>query len=147
LDLPSAAKLAKDLLADHGLAKAGWGFAFNRRKRVLGLCRFAEKRIELSSQFVMHNGEELVRDTVLHEIAHALAGPEAGHGAGWIRVCEQIGAKPERTCSEASMPKGAYLAVCPSCQTSHSRHRKPMAGRTYFCKTCGPKTGALRFKR
>lgn len=147
MDLPSAAKLAHELIKQHGLDQGGWGFAFNRRKRVLGLCRFDRKQIELSSVFVMQNTEAHVRDTVLHEIAHALAGPQAGHGPQWARVCQKIGAKPERTCSDASMPKGAYQATCAGCQTVHTRHRRPMSGRTYFCKRCGPKAGALVFKR
>jgi predicted SprT family Zn-dependent metalloprotease len=57
----------------------GWGFAFNKQRRGMGLCRYATRTIELSIYLVDRNGLEEVRDTILHEIAHALVGP--GHGA------------------------------------------------------------------
>ena len=40
--------------------------------------------------------EEKIRDTILHEIAHAIAGHAAGHGPKWKAACRQIGAIPER---------------------------------------------------
>ena len=67
-------------------------FVYNRGKRTLGMCDFTRKRIELSRYFVAHNDEAAVRDPLLHEIAHALAGEKAGHGPKWRRVCERIGA-------------------------------------------------------
>ena len=82
MDLPAARHLAETLLAEHGLSTADppWTFRFNRRKRALGTCHYGPRRIELSSHFVVANDPDEVRDTVLHEIAHALAGPMAGHG-------------------------------------------------------------------
>jgi len=146
MDLPSAAQLANALIAEHGLDRTGWTFAFNRRKRALGLCRYNEKRIELSHYFVADNDAPAVRETVLHEIAHALAGHKAKHGPGWVAVCRKIGAKPEATCSTAVMPKGAWQATCPSCNQVCSMHRKPMDGRKYNCRKCGSTQGRLRFR-
>ena len=96
MDRFDAARLARRLLAEHGLT--GWTFAFNRRKRSLGLCRYGERRIELSVHLVDLNSDEEVLDTLLHEIAHALCGPKAGHGAGWRARCLELGARPERLC-------------------------------------------------
>ena len=76
MDLDSAEQIAEHLMTRHGLMGRGWSFAFNRRKRSLGLCHYTARRIELSSHFVEMNDETQVRDTVLHEIAHALAGRE-----------------------------------------------------------------------
>ncbi|MFP4146006.1 MAG: SprT-like domain-containing protein [Phycisphaeraceae bacterium] len=137
-----AANLAQKLLAEHGLEN--WAFRYNHRKRAMGLCRYDEKRIELSLHFVRRNGEAAVRDTILHEIAHAIAGPEAGHGPKWRRVCQQIGAEPTR-CGEAKMPAGRWQATCPNCGQRYARHRRPMRGRTYHCRPCGPTRGRLRF--
>jgi len=123
----------------------GWAFAYNRRKRCLGLCRHDEKLIELSIFYVAANDEDSVRDTILHEVAHALAGPTAGHGPRWKAKCVQIGAKPERLDREATMPSGRWKATCPGCCKQYTRHRKPMRNRRYICRACGPDTGVLSF--
>ena len=47
--------LALGLMSRHGLRD--WTFAFNRRKRALGLCRYASKTIELSIYLVDANTE------------------------------------------------------------------------------------------
>jgi len=146
MDLTEARQLALELLQRHRLAQ--WTFAWNRRKRSLGLCRYAEKRIELSLYFVQANGVEPVRETILHEIAHALAGEKAGHGAAWKAMCAVVGCRPER-CDNGSavMPRGGWSAECPSCGKSYSRHRKPQKHARYWCRACGPKTGPVTFSR
>src|SRR4051794_12385578 len=94
MEFGEAERAARDLMLLFGLAD--WDFAWNWRKRALGLCRYRERRIELSRWFVKANGEEMVRETVLHEIAHALAGEKAGHGDRWKAMCVKVGCKPER---------------------------------------------------
>lgn len=143
MDLPGAAKLAEDLMRTHRLS--GWSFGFNRAKRQLGVCRYQTKRIELSVHFVAANDEPAVRETLLHEIAHALAGREAGHGPKWKAICVKLGCRPERLDHEAVMPEGRWRATCPGCGQTFRRHRRPMRGRTYACRRCGPRRGKLRF--
>lgn len=143
MDFNDAAELVKSLMAEHKLS--GWRFVYNRGKRTLGMCDYTRKRIELSRYFVAHNGEEAVRDTALHEIAHALAGEKAGHGPKWRAVCVRIGAKPERLDRTAVMPKGHWAAKCPNCGAMHRRFRRPLLGRTYICKPCGQELGTLQF--
>ncbi len=143
MDFNAAAALAKSLIAEHKLR--GWVFVYNRGKRTLGLCDYTRKRIELSMYFVAHNDEPAVCDTVLHEIAHALAGEKAGHGPKWKAVCKRIGAVPKRLDREAVMPKGHWAATCPGCGDVHRRFRRPLLGRNYFCRSCGPNLGVLRF--
>lgn len=138
-----AARMARQLMDQHRLR--GWSFAFNRAKRGMGLCRYREKRIELSIHFVLRNDEAEVRDTILHEIAHALAGPRAGHGEAWKRKCVEIGATPQR-CGVAAMPAGRWRATCPTCGREHHRHRRPLPGRRYFCRPCGSEKGAIEFR-
>lgn len=145
MDVYSAGTLAERLMADWGLA--GWQFGFNRRKRSLGICRYAERRIELSVHFVIANGQEAVRETVLHEIAHALAGARAGHGPRWKAMCARVGAKPERCDTEAQMPQGAWRARCGGCGREYTRHRRPLKGWKYACRSCGPATGVVVFRR
>ena len=73
------------------------------------LCRYGTRTIELSVFLVDRNGPEEVRDTILHEIAHALVGPGHGHDAVWKRQCIEIGARPVR-CGDADMPDGKWQA-------------------------------------
>lgn len=134
MDLATAQTLARELLELHGLGD--WTFAFNRRKRTFGLCDFSGRCIYLSAVLTDLNGEEAVRDTLLHEIAHALAGPQAGHGLAWRTTALAVGAAPQRCyrADEVRQPPGRYLLVCPCCQTTVTRYRKPT--RIYACRRC-----------
>lgn len=117
--------LALTLMHQWGLTQQGWTFGFNRRKKALGLCKFTVKAIELSSHFVQANNHEAVSNTILHEIAHALAGPAAGHGPVWRAWARKVGATTERCNSTATMPKGDWQAACKRCERVHHMHRKP----------------------
>lgn len=139
--LAVARDMALELLQKHGLTD--WRFRFNRRKCELGLCRYGPRFIELSIHFVARNGPEAVRETLLHEIAHALVGPEHGHDAAWRSKCREIGARPERVCHDAAMPPGRWQARCGGCGRTHHRHRRPKHLRGWHCRHCGREQGRL----
>ncbi len=143
METSTAEELALRLMKRFGLT--GWEFGFNRRKRSLGLCRYTEQRIELSLHFVAGHDEPTIRDVILHEIAHALAGHEVAHGALWRAIAESIGARPER-CGDAQMPAGRWQATCPACRQQFDRIRRPKRRSTYICPKCGPRRGQLRFR-
>jgi predicted SprT family Zn-dependent metalloprotease len=144
MDFEFAARIAQQLMALHGIAH--WSFAWNRRKRSLGLCRYRQQRIELSRYFVHANDQAQVRETILHEIAHALAGEKAGHGPVWKAMCAKVGCKPERCDSGiAIMPSGRWLARCRACGKEYSRHRRPARRARYWCRPCGPDRGQILF--
>jgi predicted SprT family Zn-dependent metalloprotease len=137
---------ARTLLDRYGLN--AWEFGFNANVRRAGVCFYPHRgepgRIELSVHFAARNIDEEVRDTILHEIAHALVGPGHGHDAVWRAKCREIGAKPEAYYGEeVEMPRGRWRATCPGCATEFDRHRKPAARAGWFCRPCGPKTGKL----
>src|SRR5688572_10705180 len=85
-------KFAMQLLSIHGVGD--WTFRFNKRKTGMGLCVYTRRTIELSLYFVSRNLPEEILDTLLHEIAHALVGPDHGHDEVWKRKCIEIGARP-----------------------------------------------------
>lgn len=156
----AAQNLAVALMARHGL-DSSWRFRFNHARRRMGMCYYPARRvqlwpprvlvrpgrIELSIHFVERNGDEEIRDTILHEIAHALAGQKAGHGPRWRQIAQAIGARPERCSLTATMPKGRWLAVCPNCNREHHRHRRPRSLGGYHCRACGPELGAITWRR
>lgn len=147
--LRAAHDLAVRLMAQHKLD--GWAFGFNNNVRRAGVCRYPRAggagRIELSRHFVENNTDDEVRDTILHEIAHALAGPDHGHDEVWRAKCREIGAKAERCYGgEVAMPKGRWRAVCGACSREYDRHRRPAKTGGWYCKACGPTRGALRWQ-
>lgn len=102
---------ASACLRDHGLS--GWTFAWDHAKRRLGSCRYQDRRITLSRHFVAHNGhrQDQIRDTILHEIAHALAWThhgEKGHGLHWRAWCRKLGALPRAS----AMPQSVESTPC-----------------------------------
>ena len=90
--LAHVAAMARALMDEHGLG--AWTFAFLEAERRLGDCHFQDRVIRLGRTHALDGGEAEIRDTVLHEIAHALAGPEARHGRAWKAIASRIGATP-----------------------------------------------------
>lgn len=145
MNTTNAASLARTLMNEHGFGH--WTFEFDRAKRRAGLCRHRLQIISLSHHYVVNNNAEDVKDTILHEIAHAIAGPGHGHSRYWKSICIRIGAKPERLCSNAIMPKGQWQAHCPKCQKEFYRHRKPKYNGYTYCRACGPTNGSLTYRK
>ena len=100
------------------------------------MCRFEAKVIGLSAPLARLHDDREVRDTILHEIAHALAGPAAGHGPAWRDVAARIGCSSRR-CLPADAPRvpGAWVGVCSRGHTTE-RHRRPE--RVMTCARCSP---------
>lgn len=144
-----ARTLALELMTKHGLHE--WVFRFNKSKRRAGVCFFPLRngvvvkpgRIELSVHHCELNDIEVVTDTLLHEIAHALAGEGHGHDDHWKAICVRIGAKPERCYGTDAvvMPTGRWRGRCGTCQKEYHRHRKPKSLEGYWCLACGREAG------
>src|SRR5215212_2787865 len=77
MDLEQLAAIARREMAKNGLH--GWAFGLSRTRRGLGACKYKAKRIEIAEYYARNSPPETVLDTLLHEIAHALAGPAARH--------------------------------------------------------------------
>ena len=56
------------------------------------------QQVELSVSFVLRATWSEIRDTLLHEIAHAIVGPGHGHDALWQTAARRIGCT-EKRCS------------------------------------------------
>ena len=132
MELRAAFGLAAELVKRHGLE--GWTVDFDGARRRAGVCRYDRKVIGLSAPLTRLHGETEVRDTILHEIAHALVGPVAGHGPVWRAQAIAIGCSARRCVSEdAPRVLGAWLGVC-SAGHAIDRHRRPE--RVLLCGPC-----------
>lgn len=138
MDHQTAQQLARELMDRHGLND--WSFRWGRGKRTLGSCSEARKTITLSAYYVAMNDQEHVRNTILHEIAHALAGAGNGHNGKWKTVCRRIGADPKRLDRTARTPEAPYELYCPLCRTVVApRHRRIRDStlKRMGCRQCG----------
>lgn len=84
----------RQLMDKHGLKD--WNFQFSPAKSWLGRCQYNEQLIKLSIRHAFALPVDDVTDTILHEIAHALAGHKVGHGPEWKAIAVRIGARPVR---------------------------------------------------
>lgn len=93
MDLHDVNALARSLMAEHGIGDT-WTFVFDNATRRMGQCRYAQRTISVSRHYAQHADEAHVRDTLLHEIAHALT-PGARHGLRWKAMAQKLGATPK----------------------------------------------------
>lgn len=142
-----AAQMMTDLMSQHRLIEKGWTFNWMNRRNTYGLCRYGPKVLQLSLLFVDHNDEEKVLEVCRHEVAHALAGHQAGHGEYWKAIAIELGIVNPRSCTNgAELPPARYQATCPTCDKLYSKVRPPkpsVNGRFYYCPPCWKKTGHL----
>ncbi|MDD9205487.1 SprT-like domain-containing protein, partial [Georgenia sp. 10Sc9-8] len=132
MDLSEVRRLGEGLLSDHGLH--GWTFGFDRAKRRAGQCRYDRRTITVSRTLMELYSPAEVRDTVLHEVAHALAGAEHGHDAVWRATARRIGCSGRRLVDqEAPRVPAPWVGRCPAGHEVQ-RHRRPSA--PVSCSRC-----------
>jgi predicted SprT family Zn-dependent metalloprotease len=137
MDLKELEAIASREMAKYELR--GWTFGLANTKRRLGACKYQTKRIEIAKYYAQNSPEESVHDTLLHEIAHALAGPKAGHGPAWKEIAIRIGASP-RACDnsqEAVVMPGDWQATCGACNKVFYRYKRPRSLTGYRCRCVG----------
>ena len=107
--LNQAAVRARKLMDRHGLDE--WTLRFNGARKKLGECRPQQKLILISRVHALNGASGQVTDTILHEIAHALAGPDAGHGPAWKEIARRLGATPKSCAPESDEARNAREAA------------------------------------
>ncbi len=123
-----------------------WAFDFDRAKNRCGACHFGKRKITLSKYYVTNAlvPEEAIRDTILHECAHALVGREAGHGETWRLKAIEIGCKGNRVCEHGTVAPPAALLACPCATANHFVNRVTQRRRNLVCLVCGDRLQAHR---
>jgi predicted SprT family Zn-dependent metalloprotease len=165
VNLVDAKTVASELMRKHGLVQAGWTFRFGDGLGTVARCSSGLRRITLSKHYAKLNDEKVVRDIILHEIAHALnhisnpivetpLGPAKlhlePHGAEWKRIARSIGCT-SRTCAgdetvhpdETARPALKWVGTCPACGIIVCESDR---WTDESCGTCNPKEYDARFK-
>ena len=123
----------------------GWKWEFDRAKQRFGVCCYSARRIGLSYQLCLLNSLEEIKDTLLHEIAHAICGSRHNHDWYWKTVAKAIGARGERCYSPDTVIEvpGRYAYACPKCNHTSYKHRRVQ--KNYACRSCCTKYNHGRF--
>ena len=132
-----------------------WTATYNNRKRAFGVCNYTKKQIELSSLLVPAMSDEAIKDTIIHEIAHALC-PRHNHDNVWKAKCIELGGDGQRCGGSSKFKEGhvgqqkvaqqlaKYTLTCPVCGRESYKHRKP--ARSSSCGKCNPHVFDTKFE-
>lgn len=113
---------------------SSWSFGFDHAKRRAGLCNFSKRRISVSRYLAEVVDLDQVQQTVLHEVAHALAGPDAGHGELWRTTAAALGYRGERISGrDLDEYKAPWMGTCREGHVFY-RYREPRAETS--CSLC-----------
>lgn len=151
MKLETASKLInnlinKDYIVDgktFNISKTGWSFkGFDKGVRRLGVCTWGirGKFIGLSRKMTELRSEEEVRQTILHEIAHAIdveIRGKSGHDIFWKNISRSIGYKGERTTKITNSTKVAtykWVGICEEHGFLGGWTRKPNNNK--ICRKC-----------
>jgi len=114
-----------------------WTFGFDNAKRRAGLCDYTRRRISVSRYLSARYDDDTNHQTLLHEVAHAIAGADARHGPRWKRIARDLGYVGGTThAGETATDLAPWVGVCPAGHTAY-RHRK--APRATSCAKCAPR--------
>jgi predicted SprT family Zn-dependent metalloprotease len=132
VELDEAYDLACNLRDEHGLD--GWRIEFDNAKRRAGVCKHDSRTIGLSTALTRLHSEAEVRETILHELAHAMAGPAHQHDEVWRAMAVSIGSTGDR-CVPEDAPRvvGNWLGVCAG---GHEFDCDRRPDRVLLCRRC-----------
>ncbi|TDI96986.1 MAG: hypothetical protein E2O29_01760 [Deltaproteobacteria bacterium] len=144
MDITEALHLAENLKNEYGLHN--WEIRLSNSKRAFGTCYFGINVIKLSQHLVRLNEVDRVRNTILHEIAHAVAGIGHNHDKVWRDKFISMGGDGKRCYNEndANTPKANYIGKCVN---GHERERFRLSRRAHkmACASCCNKYSGGKF--
>ena len=138
--------MATALVARHqagGALPSGWSFGFDLAPARAGVCRYRERRIDLSVSYCLAATRAEIEDTILHEIAHAIVGPRHNHDAVWKAKAREIGCQGER-CHRVQHSVPPWVGEC-GCGQQWFRQR--LQRRMIRNRVCGKCLGEITWRR
>lgn len=114
-------KYQKEMMKKHKLDD--WKFKWDKRSKTCGgQCNYDDKTIEVTLKYALKCSEEEYKNTLLHEIAHALVGKGHGHNDVWKKKAISIGCTGE-TCHTVSFTEYKYKVICKCADRVEGYHR------------------------
>lgn len=104
----TATKLLRSELDKQGLND--WKLRLSQDDRLLGLCSYKDKVIFLNAKHIDIHPIEIITNTILHEVAHALC-PNHGHDEIWEAKAKEIGCIEIRPCASVGLPAHIIDAI------------------------------------
>lgn len=133
LQMTAVQELAVQLIRENGLH--GWSFKFDHSSRRAGCCYFRDRLITLAFDLARTGSKEDIRDTLLHEIAHALVGKKHNHNTVWKAKAREIGGTGERTHKlQFAQPRWSV-----TCENRCWIHTAQQRNSKLICRKCGGK--------
>ena len=126
-----------------GVLPSGWVFGFDLANSRAGVCRYAERRIDLSVSYGLAATRGEIEDTVLHEIAHAIVGPKHNHDVVWKAKAREIGCAGER-CHRVQHSTPKWIGECGCGQ---QWFRQTLQRRMMHNRVCASGRGAITWRR
>lgn len=106
--------------------------------RTIGFANFPNNRVVMVDWAMEQYSLDHLIDTLRHEVAHVIAGPQAGHGRMWQIWASKLGARPQATEDTHAGgfidPGYSYWGVCPNHGVVTGWFRKPSS--TFSCGLC-----------
>ena len=117
-----------------------WSFGFDNAKTRAGLCNYTAKRITVSKYLAARYDDDEIHQVLLHEVAHAMAGTRAGHGAAWKSIARELGYEGKRLHDGAIADELArWVGRCPA---GHQHYRYKRPARLLACGKCNRRFAA-----
>lgn len=126
---------AYQLITIHGLVRQGWDLRWMQNRRNAAYCDHHNKEIGLSEPILTLNDWPVVRDAILHEIAHGVLARGHHHDSIWRVKFIEIGGSGERQLQRCVVPPGRYELRCGECRLTSSRYRAPKRSKTGGCRS------------
>ena len=112
-----------------------WTLRWDRAKRRAGACDHARNQIRLSKPLFDVFPEDAQRNVILHEVAHALVGPQHKHDRRWKQAAIMLGAQPRALLpSSLPEPECSWVGRCQRCGAERRLHSAPR--RVMSCASC-----------
>ena len=132
MTLDEITEKAEEFLHKHNLQD--WQFAFSLTSSIGGQCWHRRKFITISVTYCQKATKAEIINTLLHEIAHAIAGYENKHNHVWQRVARSIGCNAKR-CHSVNHTPAKWSGKC-KCRSDWKRQRLTKLARTGICPRC-----------
>jgi predicted SprT family Zn-dependent metalloprotease len=127
-------ELAASEMEWHGLTRQSWTVKYDHARARAGQCRHRAKILSFSRNLIVRGSPADMRNTLLHEIAHALAGLKHGHNRTWRDIALQIGCDGKR-CHDIELAPAKWIYRCSAGCWQAKRFKRSHLNAT--CKMCG----------